>query len=241
MGKETITLARALSKLGYCSRARAPLIIKSGRVRVNGRPVRTPSFNVDMDKDVVEVDNTHLVRPGTLVIMLNKPTGFVTTASDELSRKTVYELIPRDQHLFPVGRLDMDTSGLLLFTNDGDLQNRITSPSGEVTKTYMATVNGKFPQAYIDKFLKGIEIGSGTVVKADNCRVVLKEFSRTSIELKIHEGKNRQVRRMFQALGKSVTRLERTAIGALELDVTEGSWRKLSDEDIQLIFEQCRK
>lgn len=237
MEKETVSLARALSKLGYCSRARAPLIIKSGRVRVNGRMVRIPSFRLDVEKDVVEVDSTHLVRPGTIAMMLNKPAGYVTTASDELSRNTVYDLIPRDQHLFPIGRLDIYTSGLLLFTNSGDLQNRIISLSGKVTKTYKVTVNGTFLQTHIDKFLKGIEIESGIVLKADSCKVVLKEFSRTSVELKIHEGKNRQVRQMFEAIGRGVTHLQRTAIGALELDVTEGSWRRLSEEEIELIFE----
>lgn len=237
MTRETVSLARALSKLGFCSRSRAAMYIKSGNVKVNGKPVRVPSAMVDIAEDRIEVEDRHLVRPGSRVIMLNKPAGYVTTASDELSRQTVYDLVPEDPKLFPVGRLDMDTSGLLLFTNDGMLQNRITSPAGGVKKTYIATVNGKLTPDSIDKFLEGIEIVPGTVVKADYCRIVLVEFSRTSIELIIHEGKNRQVRRMFEAIGRTVVRLQRIAIGSLELDVPEGSWRRLSEDEVKLIFE----
>lgn len=236
MAKENISLARALSKLGYCSRARAALFIKSGKVTVNGRLMMNPSATIDIDKDTVEVDSRRLERPKSVVIMLNKPAGFVTTSSDELSRRTVYDLTPKGLQLFAVGRLDMDTTGLLLFTNNGELQERITSPDKKVSKTYLATVNGKVAPDKLDKLLDGIEISSGTVVKADFCRTVSFEFSCTTIELTIHEGKNRQVKRMFEAIGKTVTRLHRSAIGKLELDVPEGSWRKLSENDVKLIF-----
>ncbi len=236
MKEEAISLARALSKLGYCSRARAALYIKSGKVTVNGRLVRTPAVKVDIEKDIVEVDNRRLVKPTTVVVMLNKPGGYVTTSNDELSRKTVYELVPKDLHLFAIGRLDMDTSGLLLFTNNGQLQDRITSPDKEVSKTYIATVSGKITLDHIGKFLKGIEIEDGVVVKADQCRIISMELTRTMIEIKIHEGKNRQIKRMFEAIGRTVTNLHRSAIGRLELDLPEGSWRKLSDNEIELIF-----
>ncbi|MCL5021351.1 MAG: rRNA pseudouridine synthase [Bacteroidetes bacterium] len=236
MSGETISLARVLSKLGYCSRARAALYIKSGKVSVNGKLVRNPSIRIDIDIDVVEVDKKCLVKPKTVVVMLHKPGGYVTTSSDELSRKTVYELVPKDLHVFAVGRLDMDTSGLLLFTNNGQLQDRITSPDKETTKTYIATVSGKVTLDHIDKFLKGVEIGDGTVVKADQCRILSMELSRTIIQLKIHEGKNRQVKRMFETIGRTVTHLHRSAIGRLELDLPEGSWRKLTEDEIELIF-----
>lgn len=231
-----ISLARALSKLGYCSRARAAQYIKSGKVRVNGKLVRSTAAKIDIDSDTVEVDDTRLAKPKTVVIMLHKPGGYVTTSSDELSRKTVYELVPRDLHVFAVGRLDMDTSGLLLFTNNGNLQDRVTSPEKETTKTYVATVSGKVTIQHVDKFLKGVEIGDGTVVKADQCEILSTELSRTIIRLKIHEGKNRQIKRMFETIGKTVTHLHRSAIGKLELDLPEGSWRKLTENEIQLIF-----
>lgn len=231
-----ISLARALSKLGYCSRARAAQFIKSGKVSVNGKLVRSPSARIDVDNDTVEVDNTRLAKPKTVVIMLHKPGGYVTTSSDELSRKTVYELVPRDLHVFAIGRLDMDTSGLLLFTNNGNLQDRITSPEKETTKTYIATVSGKVTTHHVDKFLKGVEIGDGIVVKADQCKILSTELSRTIIQMKIHEGKNRQIKRMLETIGKTVTHLHRSAIGTLELDLPEGSWRKLTENEIELLF-----
>ena len=236
MKGETISLARALSKLGYCSRARAALYIRSGKVRVNGKLVKSPSVTVDIEGDAIEVDNRRLAKPTTVVIMLNKPGGYVTTSSDELSRKTVYQLVPSDLHLFAIGRLDMDTSGLLLFTNNGQLQDRITSPEKEVSKTYIATVNGKITQDHIEKLLKGVEVREGVVLKADLCRIVSTEFSKTRVQLGIHEGKNRQIRRMFEAIGKNVSSLHRSAIGKLELDLPEGAWRRLSDSEIESIF-----
>ncbi len=236
MKGETISLARALSKLGYCSRARAALYIRSGKVSVNGKLVKTPSTTVDIEADTIEVDNRRLAKPTTVVIMLNKPGGYLTTSSDELSRKTVYELVPKDLHLFAVGRLDMDTSGLLLFTNNGQLQDRITSPGKDVSKTYIATVNGKLTPEHIEKLLKGVEIKDGVVVKADHCRIVSAEFSKTRVQLIIHEGKNRPGRRMFEAIGKNVASLHRAGIGKLELDLPEGSWRRLSDSEIESIF-----
>ncbi len=236
MKEETISLARALSKLGYCSRARASLYIKGGRVSVNNRLVKLPSAKVDIDNDIIEVDSRRIAKPTAVVIMLNKPSGYVTTSNDELSRKTVYELLPKDLHLFAVGRLDMDTSGLLLFTNSGQLQDRITSPDKEVSKTYIATVNGKLTFDLIDKFLNGVEIKDGLVVKADYCRIISMDLCKTRVQLTIHEGKNRQVRRMFEAIGKTVSGLHRSSIGKLELDLPEGSWRKLSNEEIDSIF-----
>lgn len=124
----------------------------------------------------------------------------------------------------------------MLFTNNGQLQDRITSPDKEVSKTYIATVSGKITLDHIGKFLKGIEIEDGVVVKADQCRIISMELTRTMIEIKIHEGKNRQIKRMFEAIGRTVTNLHRSAIGRLELDLPEGSWRKLSDNEIELIF-----
>ncbi len=236
MKSDKVSLTRALSKLGYCSRAKAASFIRGGKVTVNGKMVNNPSTMVDIENDTINVAAERLSRPKTVVIMLHKPAGYVTTSKDELSRKTVYDLIPRDLHLFAVGRLDLDTSGLLLFTNDGHLQDRITSPDKEVTKTYLATVSGKVASDKLDKLMVGVEIDDGITVKADGCRITLSEFSRTSVEVKIHEGKNRQVRKMFEAVGKKVIGLHRSAIGKLELDLPEGAWRKLSDDEVKLIF-----
>ncbi len=237
MSGETITLARALSKLGYCSRSRAALCVKSGRVTVNGKIVKVPLWRVDIDKDVIEIDSTRLSKPATVVIMLHKPRGFVTTSSDELNRRTVYDLIPGDLHFFAVGRLDLETTGLLLFTNNGELQDRITSPGKVTSKTYIATVSGKVTEHHIEKLLGGVEIQDGTLAKADECEIVGTEFAKTRLRILIHEGKNRQVKRMLAAVGKNVVELHRSAIGSLELDLPEGAWRNLSDEEIEKIFE----
>ncbi len=236
MPEETISLARALSKLGYCSRSRAALYVKSGRVTVNGKIIKTPAWRIDLEKDSIEVDERRLVKPTAVVIMLHKPAGYVTTSNDDLSRKTVYELVPGDLHLFAVGRLDLDTTGLLLFTNNGELQDKITSPEKNVTKTYIVTTNGKVTKDHIDRLLAGVEIREGVVASADECEIIEAELSRTRLRVRIHEGKNRQIRRMFDALGKSVSSLHRSAIGKLELDLPEGGWRKLCDEEIEAIF-----
>lgn len=236
MSGGTITLARALSKLGFCSRSRAAIYVKSGKVAVNGKVVKLPAWRVDVDKDVIEIDNKHLAKPTTVAIMLHKPRGYVTTSSDELSRKTVYDLIPDELRLFAVGRLDLETTGLLLFTNNGKLQDRITSPEKEISKTYVATVNGKVTEYHVEKLMRGVEIQDGTLVKADECEILGTEFSRTRLRIKIHEGKNRQVKRMLAAIGKNVAKLHRLAIGSLELDLPEGAWRRLSNEEIERMF-----
>lgn len=237
MPAESIPLSRALSKLGCCSRSRAALYIKDGKVSVNGRVIKLPSSQVDLEKDIIEIDKKRLSRPTTVVIMLHKPRGFVTTSSDELSRKTVYDLVPNDMHLFAVGRLDLDTTGLLLFTNNGALQDKITSPKNEVAKTYLVTVNGKVSDDQTKKLMRGVEIKDGVTAKADKCDIIERELSQTRLKIRIHEGKNREIRRMFDAIGKKVLDLHRIEIGKLELDLPEGGWRRLSDNETKLIFE----
>lgn len=232
----TISLARALSKLGYCSRSRAALYVKSGKVSVNGKVVKLPSWRVDVDKDVIEIDNRHLSKPVTVVVMLHKPKGYISTSHDELSRKTVLNLVPGDMHLFPVGRLDIDTTGLLLLTNNGQLQDKITSPDKMIQKTYVVTAAGKLTDDHVVKLMRGVQIDDGTIVRADTCEILEPGPSRTILKLKIHEGKNRQVRKMLAAIGKTVIELHRSAIGNLQLDVSVGQWRKLSEYDIDRIF-----
>lgn len=236
MTDESTSLTRALSKLGFSSRSRATLYIKSGHVSLNGKMVDNPSVRVHPDKDVIEIDGKRLTKPTTVVIMLHKPRGFVATSSDELLRKTVFDLLPKDQHLFAVGRLDLDTTGLLLFTNDGTLQDKIISPDNGVAKTYLVTVRGKITGDQTRKLLKGVEIKDGIICKADECEIIRTEPTTTHLKVKIHEGKNREIRRMFEGIGKKVLSLHRTSIGKLELDIPEGSWRKLSDDEIKLIF-----
>ncbi len=236
MPEESISLARALSRLGYCSRSRAALYIKSGKVTVNGKVARIPSSHVYLDKDVIEIDKKRLSKPTQQVIMLNKPKGYVTTSSDELSRKTVYSLVPNDMHLFSIGRLDLDTTGLLLFTNNGTLQDKVASPDYKVSKTYLVTINGKIADDQVNRLLRGVEIAEGIMAKVDRCETFETDFSKTRLKIIIHEGKNREIRRMFESIGKKVVNLHRTAIGSLELDLPEGAWRKLSHVEIERLF-----
>ncbi len=232
-----IPLARALSKLGYCSRSRAVTLIKSGEISVNGKRVTYPWQEVDLVNDHIEVGDQLLSKPSTVVIMLNKPAGYVTTFHDELSRKAVMELVPDNSHLFPVGRLDLDTTGLLLLTNDGELSEKITSPGSKIDKTYLATVSGKLNEHIVEKLLSGIEIAEGITVSADECVIVSAGQSTSLVRMRIHEGKNRQVRKMFEAIGKRVLSLHRSTIGKLELDLPEGKWRKITEQEIGKIFE----
>jgi 23S rRNA pseudouridine2605 synthase len=236
MSYKPVPLSRALSKIGCCSRAKAALYIQNGKVSVNGRIVKSPFLLVDLNKDVIRFEERLYSKPETVVIMLNKPRGFVTTSSDELGRRTVYELVPNDRHLFAIGRLDLDTTGLLLFTNNGELQNKITSPKNQICKTYHLAVGGKVTENQVAKLLRGVEIKDGVVCKADKCDVIEIEQFRTILEITIHEGKNRELRKMVEAIGKKVISLHRIAIGNLRLDVPIGKWRRLSNEEIKLIF-----
>jgi pseudouridine synthase family len=236
MNNETISLARALSKLGFCSRSEGVRYIKTGKVSVNGKIIMVPSWRVSINVDDISVDGKKLEKKPTTVVMLNKPAGYVTTARDNLNRPTVYRFIPGDLHLFPVGRLDIDTTGILLFTNSGELLDKVTSPQSNIKKTYIARVRGRLGDGQISRLMTGIEIGENLIVRADECDILKYEPQFTTVLITIHEGKNRQIRRMFGALGKGVVALHRKSIGNLELDIDEGKWRFLSEGEVNLIY-----
>lgn len=147
------------------------------------------------------------------------------------------DLVPRETHVFAVGRLDCDTTGLLILTNDGELANEITSPGRKIMKTYEVTVNGKVSEGHLKKLLGGVEITDGVSVHADKCVIDFADSLKTKLTVTIHEGKNRQIKRMFDAIGKKVFNLHRSAIGNLKLDLPEGTWRELSQEEVRLILE----
>lgn len=195
-----------------------------------------PSWRVSINTDYIYVDGEKLEKKPTTVVMLNKPAGYVTTVRDNLNRPTVYRFVPKELHLFPIGRLDIDTTGLLLFTNSGELLDKITSPQNNIRKTYIARVRGRVTDSHINTLINGIEIGDNLVVKADECDVLSSEPSFTTVLITIHEGKNRQVRKMFGALGKTIVALHRKSIGNLELDIDEGKWRYIGKEEINLIY-----
>lgn len=229
-------LNKYLAECGVCSRRKADEIIAEGRVSVNRKTVSEMGFDVDEKKDVVYLDGKKIV-PVTHYeyIMFNKPKGCVTTMSDEKGRKTVYDFIGREKWLVPVGRLDYDSEGLLLFTNDGELTYKLTHPSGEVSKTYIVKIEGSISESDLAILRKGVTVDG---VKYSKCKVKLtgEEDGFSRLEVVITEGKNREVRRMFQAVEKNVVFLKRVAIGELRLGgLSRGGFRELNDAEIEYL------
>jgi 23S rRNA pseudouridine2605 synthase len=226
-----VSLPRALSKLGLCSRTQAFAYIEAGRVEVNGRAARDSSLRVSLEQDRISVDGTVLAEAHEpTVIALHKPTGYVTTRVDPQGRKTVYDLLPRlDHFVFPVGRLDQDTSGLLIFTNDHRLGEALTNPESHVPKTYQVTVDHAPDELQLRTLREGVDIGRGEVTRPAHVETAGVEGASASLKIRIDEGKNRQIRRMFSAVGLRVLELSRIVIGEFQLgDLPAGSHRFVS-------------
>ena len=224
-----IRLQKVLAQRGYGSRRLCEELIESGRVRVNGE-VAVLGRRIDPDHDLVEVDGHHVgVRPDLVYYLLNKPTGVVTTAKDPQGRRTVVELVPDEPRVFPVGRLDYDTEGLLLLTNDGELTNRLTHPRSGVEKEYLAEVSGIVSAGALRQLRDGVELDDGRTAPAK-----VSQPDRGVLRIAIHEGRNRQVRRMCEAVGHPVTRLVRVRIGPLtDRRLAPGSWRPLTPAELK--------
>lgn len=227
------TLDRALSRAGLCSRSEARDRIAQGRVTVNGKIVLDPERWVLPGKDRIACDGAPMLAAAKQVWMLHKPVGFVTTRDDEHDRPTVYEFLPADAPwLGPVGRLDLDTSGLLLFTNDGDLGNAITDPETGCAKTYVARCRGELAEDALHALTHGVDLGDGPTLPAQ-VRVLARGDGETTIELRITEGRNRQVRRMLTAVDSKVLALHRTHVGPLALgDLAPGKARRLTRDEV---------
>ncbi len=228
------TLERVLSKAGVGSRTDARRWIAAGRVRVNGALVRTPDRWVDLKRDRVTLDGRP-VRPGRKTyLLLYKPKGYLTTHKDPQGRPTVYDLIrDHDEWVIPVGRLDRDTSGLLLLTNDTQFAERLTNPDFKVPKTYQLKAASLLSEEQIDRLRRGIELSDGLTLPAQAKR--LRDSGRyTFLELTLTEGRNRQVRRMIEAVGSKVLKLVRTAIGPIRIgELKIGSYRHLTPEELR--------
>jgi pseudouridine synthase len=216
-----------LARAGVASRRKADELIKAGRVTVNGEPGQLNTFVES--HDVVAVDGTPVAKQRLAYVLLHKPAGVVTTASDPQGRRTVVDLVPREPRVVPVGRLDADTTGALLLTNDGELAHRLAHPRYGVEKTYVATVEGAPSGRDIERLRRGIELEDGLTAPAKARRL-----TGNTIELTIHEGRNRQVRRMLAAVGHPVTRLHRSAYAGLTLGGLEpGAWRELEPSEVE--------
>jgi 23S rRNA pseudouridine2605 synthase len=225
-------LQKVLAAAGIASRRASEELIAQGRVTVNGE-VATLGAKCEPASDVVAVDGERInVDPDRVYVMLNKPRGVVTTADDPQGRPTVMELINLPQRLFPVGRLDQDTEGLLLLTNDGELTNALTHPSYGVERTYVALVPGPVRKRALAQLREGVELDDG-LARAARARVLETEKSKALLEIVMTEGRKREIRRMLGALDLTVERLARVAYGGVELgDLRQGKWRFLSQAEI---------
>lgn len=226
------TLERVLSKAGAGSRTEARKWIHARRVRVNGRVIENPDAWVDLELDRVELDGKPLQRSEPVYLLLNKPAGYLTTYRDPEGRPTIYDLLPdRERYVFPVGRLDLDTSGLLILTNDTQFAERLTNPDYHVPKTYVVKASRPLSDAELDALRDGVELRDGPTRPAQVTRV-----SGTVFEITITEGRNRQVRRMVEAVGARVEKLRRIAIGSVEIgDLKEGEVRELRAEEVKVL------
>jgi len=226
-----IRLQKVLAQAGIGSRRVCEDLIERGRVRVNGE-VAVLGRRVDPEHDVIEVDGARIgVRPGLVHYLLNKPAGVITTAADTHGRPTVTELVPAEPRVFPVGRLDADTEGLLILTNDGDLAHRLTHPSFGVPKEYLVEVEGTPGRGALRALREGVPLEDGVTAPA---KVAVLEPS--VLRITIHEGRNRQVRRMCEAVGHPVRRLVRTRIGPLvDRSLEPGQWRPLTQDEVRAL------
>ena len=228
-GGEGERLQKVLARVGLGSRRVCEDLIADERVTVNGR-LAVLGARVDVDHDVVAVDGVPIgVRPGLVYYLLNKPAGVVTTAEDTHGRPTVVSMVPDEPRVHPVGRLDLETEGLLLLTNDGQLTHRLTHPSFGVEKEYVAEVRGAPGRGVLRQLREGVELDDGPTAPAK-----ASSPSPGVLRLTIHEGRNRQVRRMCEAVGHPVTRLVRTRIGPLrDPHLAPGEWRELSTDEVR--------
>jgi len=230
-------LQKVMSEFGVASRRKCEEMIAAGKVKVNGRFITEQGCKVDIEKDIIEVDGKILKSlDDKLYIILNKPVGCITSVKDQFGRPTVLDLLNGISiRVFPIGRLDYDTEGLIILTNDGDLTYKITHPKHNIDKTYRALVRGEVNQKDVMNFVMGIEIEDYVTAPA-KLEIVKYSKGKSIIDITIHEGKNRQVRKMCSAMGHEVIRLKRIRIGEIGLgNLKIGEWRYLSNSEIKYL------
>lgn len=234
---EKIRLQKLISESGLCSRRKAEELIINGKVKVNGHPASIGDGATYNDVITVNGERIYLEKKRKkYYIMLNKPRGYVTTMSDELDRKCVTELLTGlDERVYPVGRLDRNSEGMLLFTNDGNFANDIMHPSRHISKTYRVTVRPSITEDQLVQLTAGVEIDGRKTLSA-NVEVLDEEEGRVVLRIMIREGRNRQIRKMCEAVGLEVARLRRTAIGPVKLGMLKpGTWRELTAEEVKAL------
>lgn len=234
---EKIRIQKIIADAGYCSRRKAEELISKGKVTLNGRPVKLG--DKAGSKDIIAVEGQRIYIPKKkkmIYIMLNKPRGYVTTVSDELDRKCVMDLLEGlDERVYPIGRLDRNSEGLLLFTNDGEFANNIMHPSRHISKTYRVTVRPDISDEQLVRLAEGVEIDGKKTLPA-NVVVKDKQPGRVVLLITIKEGRNRQIRKMCEAVGLEVARLRRISIGPLKLGMLKpGTFRELTPDELRAI------
>lgn len=233
---EIVRLQKYIAMCGEASRRAAEELISSGKVSVNGKKVTEQGIKVEIGADKVTLSGK-LIKPEqkSYYIMLNKPLGYISSVKDQFDRPTVTDLIKDEikARLFPVGRLDYDTEGLLLLTNDGDFAYKITHPKHNIEKTYIAAIRGGITEPKMNKLRRGVTLTDGFLTAPADVRIIDAEAGQTLVKITIHEGKNRQVRRMFEAVGLNVAALKRISISGIEMgNLPVGRWRHLTSHEI---------
>ena len=239
-----VSLARALSKLGYCSRRNAETLIREGRARLNGRAERDPSARLDLVQDAIEVDGRLVSARSKVYLLLNKPQGLVTSTADEKGRGTVYRCLsdPALPWISPVGRLDKASEGLLLFTNDTRWAAAILAPENRVEKTYHVQINRVADDGLVRRIQDGVTTGEGEGLAARRVRLLRAGTKTSWLEIVLDEGKNRQIRRLLEALDVEVLRLVRVSIGPVVLgELAKGAWRFLTQEERDALSRNARR
>lgn len=231
-------LQKVIANSGYCSRRKAEELISNGKVEVNGTIIREMGVKVSYEDDIVVEGNQLLKKEDKVYFLLNKPRGVLSTAHDDKNRKTVVDLIDTNARIYPVGRLDYDTTGILLLTNDGDLTNILTHPKNQIDKVYIAKIKGFLTPDNLKKLSNGVMIDN---FKTSKAKVKIKKYDKNTdtslIEITIHEGKNHQVKKMFEAVGYDVLKLRREKIAFLDLTgLKSGEYRQLTLHEVKKLY-----
>jgi len=237
MGEER--LQKFISSCGVTSRRKAEELITNGCVKINDVVVTTLGIKIDAENDIIKINNEKIYKSeNNIYIKLYKPEGYVTTVKDQFGRKCVIDLIDIKERIYPIGRLDYDTSGLLLLTNDGDVANKLMHPKYHIYKTYIADIEGIINQSSIEKLSSGVII-DGYKTALAKVKTISNSKTSSKVQISIHEGKNRQVRKMFDSVGHNVVKLKRISFGQIELGLLKlGQWSYLSNEEIKFLKNQ---
>ena len=233
MEQNTERIDKYLANIGICSRRNVEILLRKQTLTVNGKRITEPGTRIVPEKDDIRLDSTKLLPPKLVYYLVNKPKGIISTVSDEHGRKNVTSLVPKTQRLYPVGRLDKETTGLILLSNDGKLTNFLTHPRYHVDKVYRLTIKGKINKNQLNAFQNGVQLHDGKTAPSE-MHIVNERRTTSLIEITLHEGKNRQIRRMCEAVRLPLLELTRIKLGPLTINnLKEGKHRKLSQKEVQ--------